>query len=48
MNKIEILKGIQDGKALPFHITYHERYDKIPYIRQQFRILEEEEKSRMK
>lgn len=44
MNKREILKGIQNGKALPFKIAYHETYNQIPYIRQQFQLLEETEK----
>ena len=44
MNKSEILKGIQNGEALPFKIAYHETYNQIPYIRQQFQLLEETEK----
>ena len=44
MNKSEILKGIHNGEALPFKIAYHETYNQIPYIRQQFQLLEETEK----
>lgn len=43
MNKSKLLKGIASGKPLSFHITYDNAYDKIPYIKEQFSLLEVEE-----
>lgn len=42
MNKSTLLKGIASGKPLSFHVTYNHAYDQIPYIKEQFRLLEVE------